>query len=935
MRAGGIPTIHAYTPLASSSAYHDDDYKLDRADRGACSQERAKAVVLLLGRPIADLLTLEQTSYPQPIHQQHPDEGVTVQSFILSEQVLGEYNSNILSSSSSSVRQGDPHTRRLHGCIHTSVPYGPRRSSDASTAARSWSPDRQQQQDQVVPQLSSDEGASASTTPRAGEAVISLCRVYVLKDATDMVGLAQEILQQQQQQRQQTQRLQQQQQEQHYHSMHLVPPIPSLPPSSTSPSSAHSDRPALSLHSVTRHELYSSHDDAHWSGEALMFQDEEDQRAANNDRALVLLLQVTRFGTVDHAFTLEQQQPGTDDHGPRPHIRVLHLTNTSVTAFVHPDDIRTLCRGLDRVCKSLHTLLRIRWRIQARTLSDLRCLNNHVQEKKTIPAVKEQKVHSRWIEFQGEYFEEWVDPTALPDKASSPRTNQGNNDSEHEKVQVDDEDEEAEEVERKDEDMEEEEDADKEIYAWVEVTGTLSDGQPLLAVRPLTAQERLEQEEKTCMASGSILSSPHSMRSGYKHGAMIGGLIKNNNINNSDDQDVDLWQESTQWRGKSKRMESEEGMRMPRQLDVSSALTALTRISSQESMTGSTRMPGSFPFHMTQTPQQRLLQQQLQHVQQQRHPQWQPPLSPPLQQQPALSSFSSEMRCLFYSGHSRSSSGLVSPMSSVLACPTSTSNAPWSLVMSAALEAWRQWIQVVHVGQAQFQDWCEYVLETTIDQLIESVSLGLALLGVENPLPDRCLEEQPSHTFSSSSSPSLSFNKAKRTRSQSQDRAETYKRQKKMSGLHRAGQLLQGYPSLEGVVRSFGNSWLGQKIRSRLEHKMERVADQVVDWWEGEKDQNEEEQEQGDAMVVEEKKVQEEAAAHHQAAVSSQLSDGPDSSPKSGSWSRSRSRSVSLTCSTMTEMEVADRSKDHEGSLETVVAAETQAAKSSLATTVN
>ncbi|KAF9949410.1 hypothetical protein BGZ72_008817 [Mortierella alpina] len=251
-------------------------------------------------------------------------------------------------------------------------------------------------------------------------------------------------------------------------------------------------------------------------------------------------------------------------------------------------------------------------------------------------------------------------------------------------------------------------------------------------------------------------------------------------------------------------------------------------------------------------------------------------------------------------------------MSSVLACPTAASTAPWSLFMSAALEAWKQWIQVVHAGQAQFQDWCEYVLETTIDQLIESVSLGLALLGVENPSADRFLEDQQRSALSLPSS----FNKTKRIRSQSRDREQIYKRQKRMSGLHRAGKLLQGYPSLQGAVRCFGNSWLGLKIRSRLEQKMEIVADQVVDWWEGDKEPEEEEEE----------KKEEEDSAHNCAALS--LSSAGSKNADSSSWSPS----PPLSGSTMTEMEVSGPEED-EGSLE--LAMTDQAAKAPLATTVN
>ncbi|KAG0358086.1 hypothetical protein BGX24_006085, partial [Mortierella sp. AD032] len=42
---------------------------------------------------------------------------------------------------------------------------------------------------------------------------------------------------------------------------------------------------------------------------------------------------------------------------------VAAMTNTSVMSYVHPDDTRALCQGLDRACKALYTVFRIRWRL--------------------------------------------------------------------------------------------------------------------------------------------------------------------------------------------------------------------------------------------------------------------------------------------------------------------------------------------------------------------------------------------------------------------------------------------------------------------------------------------------------------------------------------------------------------------------------------------
>ncbi|KAG0352691.1 hypothetical protein BGX24_007486, partial [Mortierella sp. AD032] len=212
----------------------------------------------------------------------------------------------------------------------------------------------------------------------------------------------------------------------------------------------------------------------------------------------------------------------------------------------------------------------------------------------------------------------------------------------------------------------------------------------------------------------------------------------------------------------------------------------------------------------------------------------------------------------------RNSSGHANPMPSFLAFP-SNATLPWSgMFVTIALDAWRQWIQTVHAGQAQFRDWCEYLLETTIDQMIESLSLGLTLLGIE---------EAPQHEHSKvvavgsyhhhqqqqqqlrvedgtqQQTESALQRKTKRIQQKDHDSTlETWasidsqqhqhqqqkaaKHQQTLSGLHRAGKILEAYPSIEGVVRNIGKSWLGQKIKYRLEQKLDVVADQVVDWWE-------------------------------------------------------------------------------------------------------
>ena len=179
-------------------------------------------------------------------------------------------------------------------------------------------------------------------------------------------------------------------------------------------------------------------------------------------------------------------------------------------------------------------------------------------------------------------------------------------------------------------------------------------------------------------------------------------------------------------------------------------------------------------------------------------------------------------------------------MPSMLAYPTTTPITPWTAFMTIALDAWKQWNQTVHAGQAQFQDWCEYVLEVTIDQLVEGVSLGITLLGLENS-PTSSAEDELEVDLAGQSMEAwtdghLHFDLEHQQKQQEQQRHDRQRRNKQ-SGIRRVGQVLHNYPSVEGVVLSFGNSWLGRKIKSRLEHRLvDLAAEQAVDWWCGSDD---------------------------------------------------------------------------------------------------
>ncbi|KAG0092789.1 hypothetical protein BGZ93_001252 [Podila epicladia] len=450
----------------------------------------------------------------------------------------------------------------------------------------------------------------------------------------------------------------------------------------------------------------------------------------------LLLLQVTRFGTVDHAFTIPQiSSSAIDAHllDTCQHSESIHaLSNTSAMSYAHPDDLRLFCQGLDKTCKSLYHVFRVRWR-KSGLGPALKGLEDKDDCKKRGLI---QGGSSRTIEFQGELFEEWVDPTAMSLAAfqSSPR--------------------------------------DVDNYLWTEITGVLSNTQPLLVVRPLTSTEVQEQEKLQGQLKMMHISSQQARSE--KTREML----------------------HRQWRNKSKNMGLEEG-RVPKQSSLS-ALTSLSIASCSSSTLSLSSLSStcSSMSSMSSTSDMELARSGS-HF---RMPGSLPPTT----------------RC-----RASATANELMGMPSVLAFPTAS--APWSVLTGIAVDAWNQWIMIVHAGQAQFQDWCVYVLELTVEQLIESFSLGMTLIGgrtddhQQEPLTEFEHEHMTSRRQSLPSSMRLI------------DQEEP-----RLSGLQRAGKVLEEYPSLSGVVQIFGNSWLGQKLRGKLEQKLNKVADQVVDWWEQE-----------------------------------------------------------------------------------------------------
>ncbi|KAF9192257.1 hypothetical protein BGZ49_003448, partial [Haplosporangium sp. Z 27] len=416
------------------------------------------------------------------------------------------------------------------------------------------------------------------------------------------------------------------------------------------------------------------------------------------------------------------------------------MTNTSIMTYVHPDDIRTLCRGLDQICKSHDIALRIRWNIHGKDQQP-----DHDDCEADDPAESIQEGYSRMIEYKGELFEEWVDPTAVPEPTKSPKNlNQ--------------------------ESIKPKEQLECNNYIWIEVKGRKSNGQPLLVLRPLTTQEIEEQHQITAISTNLAASAQTQVQ------------IQENNHS----------QPSKEWKNKTRRMGLEEGRNLPNRLNIS-ALTSLAMTPRRDDL--NLHIPGSFPLNVTA----------------------------PLNHHSSQLALSTSTCC------SRSTSGIIN-VPSMLTYPAN--NPPWATFMTIALDAWKEWIQTVHAGQAQFQDWCEYLLETTIDRMIESVSLGLTLLGVEDAPSGLQLEgEQKQVAIKINHSKGDHQGQLSLKTWENPTDAKSQQKKKLSGGMRRVGEILHNYPSLEGVVVTFGNSWLGRKIKSRLEHKLLDRADQVVDWW--------------------------------------------------------------------------------------------------------
>ncbi|KAG0360971.1 hypothetical protein BC939DRAFT_280762 [Gamsiella multidivaricata] len=470
----------------------------------------------------------------------------------------------------------------------------------------------------------------------------------------------------------------------------------------------------------------------------------------------LLILQVTRFGTVDHAFAIPQleQENYKRSFASRPdhplflaHDRtaIESMGSCSLMAYVHPQDLPSLCKGLDQICKALYTVFRARWRIDAMHALYYESDDEDAMEMDS-PAETIVGCLSNIIEFQGELFEEWVDPSAAVFQTAPPQD-----------------------------------------FAWTEVTGMLSNGNPLLVVRPLTALEIEELEPSSAASAMSKgLQQPHALFVDAHSDDDEGYLEMEMQLDVELDQTILTGGEVVVLDKKAQKDE------IRKRMDIGEGL-----ILSQTSMQGlsdlrSVSVAALSVAAISQTQRRRPLHN--------RH------------------------RPLYFNFR---------PIINV---------GPWPSLTSAAFEAWKQWVQTIHMTKEHFQAWCEYLLDAFLNQTIKTVSFGMALLGFEtlpfapSAYPYKCAEsskDQKDITIQNKGHGILQMCALQVSQQATRPAGDI----SKMSGLNRAGKVLEANcPKLEGVVRRIGTSWIGQQIivTGRLDERLDVVADHVVDWWESE-----------------------------------------------------------------------------------------------------
>ncbi|KAI1315058.1 hypothetical protein EDD11_001351 [Mortierella claussenii] len=561
----------------------------------------------------------------------------------------------------------------------------------------------------------------------------------------------------------------------------------------------------------------------------------------------LLILQVTRFGTIDHAFAIPQQEQYDsgkegcvscpDQDQPlflaQNKSAIETLASSSLMAHVHPDDLAVLCKGVDQVCKAVHTVFRARWRVdvfdelpwtdEALDSDDDDSDEEDDDYEAYLNADAEGTV--RTIEFQGEMFEEWVDPfSAASQCTSSPLCCPG--------------------------------------FVWTEITGVLSHGNPVLVVRPLTLSELEESGVSTqahivasAISVATTTASSHDLRSdspfadatsddddGYLEMEIDLDMDQELDQRETIVEDADatlvhkkemdsmaVLKKSQIW----KRMDQGEGL----YLCQNNSLRGLSGL--RTSLSASPLSSSSAAAIAAQK------ESNHHHPRQRRHN--------------SCNSINKNGNRHHHHHHISVAQQQRSPFfkfstTSLITVPT------WPQVSSVFLDARKQWIYTVHLTQEQFQAWCEHLLDNALDQAIRGVSLGAALLLGTDLLQPYPLPPYPYPHFSAAQWAECTYDFRFQLEQQEQEEGKqgqqvavisnlppqapfsdsTTNSTQKISGLDRVGKVLEAKcPALEGMVRQIGNSWLGQRVlaSSPMDTKaLDDMADQVVDWWESHED---------------------------------------------------------------------------------------------------
>ncbi|KAF9324266.1 hypothetical protein BG006_000712, partial [Podila minutissima] len=598
-------------------------------------------------------------------------------------------------------------------------------------------------------------------------------------------------------------------------------------------------------------------------------------------RASLLLLQVTCFGTIDHAYATSQSPDSSirdnnkrvkkEDVGPlfmaqQQKTTIETMANNSVMAYAHPSDLRALCRGLDLVCKELYSVFIVRWRIDGRGAFEEGVYVPDVEEATKREVTETAHGFSRAIEYQGEIFEEWEDHTVVPEdcfpfskKSSSSAT------------------------------------AGADEFAWTEITGVLSNGTPLLVVRPMTQPEveeyrrlQAESEEEARVSSG-VVSSVHTEMDGCASTVEFERVsCRPRYIGESEDE--------SDWYDSKEVSSADETVMVP------SSASSTTSLSSPSTLSSTSPNPDSALWKLQTRKKEMGVEGSLLHGGTPRVCSEMSivPLSPttatcsshnsslvlasrtsayaqccpnPMMhgRMSSVSSTSSvsRQRILRPAIERQNSSSIPRPMrqlptfsltiglpfvpllSRVPFVPTTmTTTRTYSTsgtisLPAVALQAWRQWCEVMHRGEDQLCAWCEYVLEMMTAQVAHGVSRGLTMLGWQDGPLDICCPtttlfgEYDSYCRQMEEEEKEPNASATATEMSPSPHALSSHPSLSKSGLHRAGKvLLTEYPTLitplNNKLQTLGGSWLGQKVLTRsrggaLEQTLDSVADQVVD----------------------------------------------------------------------------------------------------------